>query len=250
MKSSATSSARPTGSDNPGGRADTNAAPTRLRRRPQLSEEVAAHLRHLIMTADFRPGEYIRLDETAERLGVSVTPVREALLTLRGEGMVSVEPHRGYRVSELDRIDVDDLFWLQGEIAVKLALRTAEVITAGQLADLEWCNQKLRTTVAAGDTEAVIDAEFEFHRRHNVIAAGKKLAWFLLSAARYTPTQLYASDPDWGAVAVDSHDRLIAAYRSADRDAVTAQTRRQFIDGAARLAKHLEQTGIWDDNPS
>lgn len=199
------------------------------------------------MTADFRPGTYIRLDETAERLGVSVTPVREALLTLRGEGMVHLEPHRGYRVSDLDRIDVDDLFWLQGEIAVKLALRTAAVITPDQLADLEWCNQKLRAAVAAADTEAVIDAEFEFHRHHNQIAAGKKLAWFLLSAARYTPTQLYATDPDWGEVAVDSHERLITAYRKGDDDAVITQTRRQFVDGAARLTKHLELTGIWDD---
>lgn len=183
MKSSATSSARPSASERPEGRAGGADDRARLRRRPQLSEEVAAHLRHLIMTADFRPGEYIRLDETAERLGVSVTPVREALLTLRGEGMVSLEPHRGYRVSDLDRIDVDDLFWLQGEIAVKLALRTAEVITSEEIADLEWCNQKLRSTVASGDTAAIIDAEFEFHRRHNVIAAGKKLAWFLLGGA-------------------------------------------------------------------
>ncbi len=247
MRSSATSSARPSASERPEGRAGGADDRARLRRRPQLSEEVAAHLRHLIMTADFRPGKYIRLDETAERLGVSVTPVREALLTLRGEGMVSLEPHRGYRVSDLDRIDVDDLFWLQGEIAVKLALRTAEAITPEEIADLEWCNQKLRSTVASGDTAAIIDAEFEFHRRHNVIAAGKKLAWFLLSAARYTPTQLYASDPEWGEVAVDSHDRLIAAYRAGDRDEVIAQTRRQFDDGAERLVKHLEQTGIWND---
>ncbi|MGV9672058.1 GntR family transcriptional regulator [Gordonia sp. NPDC003504] len=245
MNSSATSSARPSDPERPkaaAGRTDRS----RLRRRPQLSEEVAAHLRHLIMTADFRPGEFIRLDETAERLGVSVTPVREALLTLRGEGMVSLEPHRGYRVSDLGRIDVDDLFWLQGEIAVKLALRTAEVITEEQLAELEWCNRTLREAVDAGDTAAVTDAEFEFHRTHNLIAAGKKLAWFLLSATRYTPTQLYASDHEWGEVAVDSHDRLLTAYRSGDHDEIITQTRRQFIDGAARLVKHLEQTGIWN----
>ncbi|WLP90284.1 GntR family transcriptional regulator [Gordonia sp. NB41Y] len=246
MKSSATSSAKPSGSDGSETRAGGTRGQSRLRRRPQLSEEVAAHLRHLIMTADFRPGEFIRLDDTAERLGVSVTPVREALLTLRGEGMVSLEPHRGYMVSELDRIDVDDLFWLQGEIAIKLALRTAEVITTEQLDELAWCNQKLRVAVTAGDSTAVTDAEFEFHRQHNLIAAGKKLAWFLLSATRYTPTQLYASDSEWGAVAVDSHDKLIAAYRAGDRDEVIVQTRRQFTDGAARLVKHLEQTGIWD----
>lgn len=229
------------------GTSDRSAAtPARLRRRSQLPDEVAAHLRHAIMTADLRPGAFIRLDETAEQLGVSVTPVREALLTLRGEGMVTLQPHRGYQVAELDRIDVDDLFWLQGEIAVKLALRTAAVISDEQLGRLQACTDRLRTAVAARDAAAVTDAEFEFHREHNLVASGKKLAWFLLSAARYTPAQLYAADPDWGAVAVDSHERLIQAYRNEDRDEIIIQTRRQFVDGAARLMKHLESSGIWE----
>ncbi|MAU84277.1 GntR family transcriptional regulator [Gordonia sp. Z-3] len=242
MRSSATSSARPTGSEGP-----ARSTSPRLRRRPQLSEEVAAHLREQIMTATLRPGDYVRMDETAERLGVSVTPVREALLTLRGEGMVNLAPHRGYIVAELSRTDVEDLFWLQGEIAVKLALRTADAITPEQIADLEWHNQQLRSALTSGDGSQVASAEFDFHRVHNLIASGGKLAWFLLSATRYTPAQLYATDPEWGEVAVDSHAKLIEAYRSGDRTQVVEQTRRQFVDGAARLTRHLEATGIWDE---
>lgn len=201
------------------------------------------------MTAAIRPGEYIRMDDTAERLGVSVTPVREALLTLRGEGMVNLAPHRGYVVAALSRTDVGDLFWLQGEIAVKLALRTAEAITPAQIADLDEHNERLRSAMKAGEPEAISDAEFEFHRAHNLIASSGKLAWFLLNATRYTPDQLYSGDPGWGEVALDSHTKLIAAYRSGDRDQVIEQTRRQFSDGATRLIDHLERTGIWDDPP-
>lgn len=47
-----------------------------LRRRPQLSDDVAMHVRNLIMSGGVRPGDFIRLDETAAELGVSVTPVR------------------------------------------------------------------------------------------------------------------------------------------------------------------------------
>ncbi|GAB90128.1 putative GntR family transcriptional regulator [Gordonia rhizosphera NBRC 16068] len=207
---------------------------------------MAAHLREQIMTAAIRPGEHIRMDETAEILGVSVTPVREALLTLRGEGMVNLAPHRGYVVADMSRTDVEDLFWLQGEIAVKLALRTADAITAHQLNELESCNERLRASLASGDGAKVADAEFEFHRLHNLIAASGKLSWFLLSATRYTPAQLYATDPEWGEVAIDSHSRLIAAYRAGDRAEIVEQTRRQFTDGASRLMRHLENAGIWD----
>lgn len=221
----------------------------RLQRRPQLSEQVATELRNAIMTAAIRPGEFIRLDETAERLGVSVTPVREALLTLRGEGMVELAPHRGYVVTPLRRVDVADLFWLQAQIAVKLALRTAEVVTADQLEQLTDCNERLRKAIETGNADGVVDAEFDFHRTHNLIADSGKLAWFLLSAARYTPALMYAADPEWGRVALDSHARLIEAYRTGDHDEVVVQTQRQFDDGAARLVRHLETTGIWDDPP-
>ncbi|WP_242424773.1 GntR family transcriptional regulator, partial [Frankia sp. EI5c] len=91
-----------------------------LPRAPQLADEVAAHLRDLIMSGHIWPGEYIRLDEVARELGVSVTPVREALVRLRSEDMVELEPRRGYVVAPLSQQDIRDLFSLQGDIAGEL----------------------------------------------------------------------------------------------------------------------------------
>ena len=112
-------------------------------RREQLSDEVAARLRTDIMTGTLRPGTFIRLDETAAALGVSITPVREALRTLRGEGMVQLEPHRGHVVVPLTRGDIDDIFWLQATIAKELAATAAERITDAQIDELERLNDGL-----------------------------------------------------------------------------------------------------------
>lgn len=218
-----------------------------MRRRPQLSEEVAGLLRNRIMSGAIRPGEFIRMDETAVELEVSVTPVREALLTLRGEGMVNLAPHRGYVVAELSRQDVRDIFWLQGVMAVELAIRIAGTITEAQLDQLTELNEELRAVLATGRASDITTAEFEFHRVHNRITTDGKLAWFLLNATRYTPHELYANDPQWGQVAYDSHVKLIDAYRRGDRDEVVEQTRRQFTDGAQRLMAHLESIGLWAD---
>ncbi|WP_052622181.1 GntR family transcriptional regulator, partial [Mycobacteroides abscessus] len=166
-------------------------ARTREIRRPQLSEEVAGRLRAAIMTGDLRPGEYIRMDETAAQLGVSVTPVREALLTLRGEGMVDAVPHRGYAVAALSRKDVEDIFALQSHLAVELAKAAAARITPEQADALAELNDALRN---ATSPDQVIWAEFEFHRLLNHVADRPKLAWFLLQAVRYTPHQLFAED--------------------------------------------------------
>jgi DNA-binding GntR family transcriptional regulator len=187
------------------------------------------------------------MDETAVELEVSVTPVREALLTLRGEGMVQLAPHRGYVVAELSRQDVRDIFWLQGVMAVELAIRIAAIITPAQLDQLTRLNEELHDVLATGRASDITTAEFEFHRVHNRIATDGKLAWFLLNATRYTPHDLYANDPEWGQVAYDSHVKLIDAYRRGDRDEVVEQTRRQFTDGAQRLMAHLESIGLWAD---
>ncbi|WP_241387245.1 GntR family transcriptional regulator [Rhodococcus sp. CH91] len=236
----------------PGIATDRAAAPRRsegpMRRRPQLSDEVAGHLRASIMSGALRPGDFIRLDETAVELGVSVTPVREALLTLRGEGMVESAPNRGYRVSPLTRGDIDDIFWLQGQIAVELALRAVDRATPADLARLTELNERLRMLVVlpggvTPDVERIADAEFDFHRELNRVADSPKLAWFLNTASRTIPYRLYARDVEWGTLAVRSHTKLIEAIGAQDHCEVISQTLVQFEDAAARLVAHRKKTG-------
>lgn len=147
-------------------------APVRRRstgvvRREQLSDEVAARLRADIMTGALRPDTFIRLDETAVRLGVSITPVREALRTLRGEGMVELEPHRGHRVVPLSRADIEDIFWLQAAIARELAASTARRITTAQIDELAELTTQLATAADTRDPDQIAQCEFAFHRAFN-----------------------------------------------------------------------------------
>jgi len=165
-------------------------------RRPQLADEVATHLRALIMSGRLRPGERVRLEEVAEQLGVSITPVREALLTLRGEDMVELEPRKGYVVAPLSKQDIVDVFTVQGDIAGELAARAAVRLTAEHLAELSTVDRKLARTRKPEDLEPL---EFEFHRTINRLAGARKLSWLLHAATRYTPGRLLSSDPGWRA---------------------------------------------------
>lgn len=220
--------------------------PLRRGRREQLSDEVAGHLRAAIMTGSLRPGTFIRLDETAAELGVSITPVREALRTLRGEGMVRLEPHRGHVVLPLTRTDIEDIFWLQATIAGQLARSATERVTEPQIAELERLNEALADAIEHQGPDEVASAEFAFHRLFNHASGRIKLAWFLLHVARYLPPLLYATDRDWGSEAVASHRELIAALRRRDAETVVRLTTGQFTDGAQRLIVRLEQIGLWD----
>jgi DNA-binding GntR family transcriptional regulator len=215
-------------------------------RREQLSDEVAGHLRAAIMSGTLRPGTFIRLDETAARLGVSITPVREALRTLRGEGMVQLEPHRGHVVAALSRADIADIFWLQGTIAKELAASAAEHISDRDIDELERLNTQLARALEQSDPEVIASAEFAFHRVFNRSTGRIKLAWFLLHVARYLPPLIYATDPAWGTAAVASHTELVAALRRRDVNAVVRLTSDQFTDGARRLTARLDEIGLWD----
>ena len=221
------------------------AAPQRRARREQLSDEVAAHLRYAIMSGSLRPGTYIRLDETAVSLGVSITPVREALRTLRGEGMVQLEPHRGHVVVPLSRADVEDIFWLQGTIAKELAASATTRITDAQIDELDRLNGTLAEAVEEREPELVVQAVFAFHRTLNRTTGRIKLAWFLLHAARNLPPLFYAGDPEWGVRAVANHRELTAALRRRDADTVVRLTEAQVTDGAQRLLARLDEIGLW-----
>jgi DNA-binding GntR family transcriptional regulator len=215
--------------------------------RPQLSDEVAAHLRGLIMSGRIRPGERVRLEEVAEQLGVSITPVREALLTLRGEDMVELEPRRGYLVAPLSKQDILDVFTLQGDIAGELAARAASHITDAQLAELSAIDTRLMRVTRARRVADIEHLEFDFHRAINRLAEARKLSWLLRTATRYTPARLLSSDPGWRATMRTDHEALLAAFAGRDPGVARAVMSRHFADGADRLVKHLDNVGIWRD---
>ncbi|MFI5839238.1 GntR family transcriptional regulator [Catenuloplanes sp. NPDC051500] len=210
--------------------------------RQQLADEIATALRARIMSGELRPGDRIRLEEVASQLGVSITPVREALLHLRGEDMVELEPRKGYVVAPLSRQDIRDVFQLQGDIAGELAARVAARITDGQTAQLTAMNRTLARTRTADSIETL---EFDFHRAVNRIAEARKLSWFLHTATRYTPARFYSSDAGWLAGMREDHEALLAAFAAHDQDAARAAMTRHFTDGADRLVKHLDGLGIW-----
>src|SRR5437660_9800100 len=78
--------------------------------RTQLPEEVAGYVRDLIISGEARPGEFLRIERIADALGVSQTPVREGLLSLKSEGLVDLLPRRGFIVAPITPQDITDLF--------------------------------------------------------------------------------------------------------------------------------------------
>ena len=100
---------------------------------PTSAIRVHDALRAAILEGEIAPGARLRAEALAERFGTSRTPVREALLMLEREGLVSVEPHRGAIVRSFDAADLLDLYEVRALIEPHAAARAATRIDAEQL---------------------------------------------------------------------------------------------------------------------
>ena len=221
-------------------------AATQLTQRPQLSEEVADHVRTRIMSGQVRPGDFVRLDETAASLGVSVTPVREALLTLRGEGLVDLVPRRGYLVSPMSRRDIEDIFWLQTVLAKRIVDRTVENFDDDVADEIAMHIEGFAAADRVGDAEGIIRSQFGIHRAINLASRSDKLSRFLSNAGRYLPYGLYAEDPDWRAAALADNRRMLEALRTGDVATAHSVVDEEYGKGARLLILHLSRAGVWD----
>jgi DNA-binding GntR family transcriptional regulator len=95
-----------------------------------LVERAYNHLQAMLMGLEIAPGERIAIDKIARQLGISQTPVREALSQLEAEKLVSKMPNVGYRASpQMSRDEVRDLYTLRQLIEPYAAARAAELMT-------------------------------------------------------------------------------------------------------------------------
>src|SRR5690606_37751323 len=98
-----------------------------------LYENVAEQLRQRIASKALKPGD--RIDEQAltKELGISRTPLREALKVLQGEGLVTLIPHRGCFVAELNEQDLDDIYEIVAMLESRCAAAVARSATAADI---------------------------------------------------------------------------------------------------------------------
>lgn len=132
--------------------------------RSLLRDDVFRRLRDAIVDGTFQPGEQLKDGEIAQWLGVSRTPVREALLRLGASGLVISLPGRSTTVSVIDATAVRDA---RDVIAAMHALAVREM--AGRLSDAEIdemraANRQFAQAVAAGDIGAALEADEALHR--------------------------------------------------------------------------------------
>ncbi|MBX7555317.1 GntR family transcriptional regulator [Streptomyces sp. NPDC004232] len=131
---------------------------------PRTAEAAAlVELREAIVRGDLAPGAPIRQSAAAEQLGLSVIPVREALKTLAGEGIVTYVPQRGYTVTELSPDSVSGIFRVRELLEAEAEQCAAARLREQDVAAMRTALVEQAAAVDAADALAVIGANRRFH---------------------------------------------------------------------------------------
>jgi len=211
--------------------------------RTQLAEDVARIVRKRIFDGTYAAGTYVRLDQLAADLGVSVTPVREALFELKAEGLLAQLPHRGFVVLPVTGRDLTDVSDVQAYIGGELAARAAANISDDQLRELQQIQSDLEDAYAADDERAV-RLNHEFHRAINVAADSPKLAQLMSQITRYAPESVFPIIAGWPEKSNKHHRRLLAALEKRDESLARTAMSEHLAAGAKPLIKHLTERGV------
>jgi DNA-binding GntR family transcriptional regulator len=212
--------------------------------RTQLSDDVARLIRTRIFDGSYAAGSYIRLDQLAAELGISVTPVREALFALRAEGLIAQQPHRGFVVLPVTGRDVADVANVQGYVGGELAARAAVNITDDQLRELKQIQAELEEAYAGADNERTVRLNHEFHRAINVAADSPKLAQLMSQITRYAPESVFPTIEGWPEQSMRDHRRILSALKKHDDELARAAMSQHLAAGAVPLIEHLTARGV------
>jgi len=207
----------------------------------------ASELRDRILTGRLRPGSRLDLDEITREFGTSRTPVREALLELSYEGLVSVTPRSGITVLGITPEDALDNFAVLATLAGKAAEWATTRITEPERDELH------QLALAVVNADDVVAANWKFHRALNLASGSPRLLTYLRQAVRAVPTSYFALFPEQVRKSRADHAVLLDAIDRGDARSARALTESHVLDAGAALgdwlrtrtsALELDTTGI------
>jgi len=198
-------------------------------RRLNVSATVTAAVRAMIVDGRLAPGERINEVRLSQALGVSRTPLREALSRLAAEGALSSTPAIGYSVRPLTVEEFEQLYAIRPLLDPE-ALRLAGLPSAAAVTRLEALNRRF---AAAGDAETAISLDDEWHMALIAACPNRVLLDLienLMLRTRRYEVALLREQPN-RLRATGDHDRILAALRAGDLPAACAALKANMQSG-------------------
>lgn len=210
----------------------------------RLSPQIAVWIRDQIIAGRFEPHRKLKPEHLAELCGASATPVREALMSLHGEGLVSFAPGRGFAVTPLTRQDIEDLLSAHAHFAAVLAHRATAALSDEDVERLRGIQTGIVEAAAVRDYGQLDRLDDEFHRIINHSAGSNRLKWLYGLTMRFIPHRLFSDIEGFTEAAVEDHVVVIKGLVNRNPEAAAAAMRAHWLNVATMLIRHMKARGV------
>ncbi|WP_026766295.1 GntR family transcriptional regulator [Selenomonas ruminantium] len=217
-------------------------APIKLDSYQPLREVVCESLREAIRSGVLKPGERIMEIQLAEELGVSRTPVREAIRKLELEGYVVMMPRRGTYVASMSIRDINEIFEIRTALESLSNGLAADHITDDELEHLQRLLVIIGGYIKEGNIEKIVETDIEFHDLLYHAARNERLVG-IISNLRDQLTRfrtLSMSYPGRLEETLEEHRLIVDAIASGDRKAASRAAERHMENSEKTLLKAME----------
>ncbi len=206
------------------------------------SAAAAELIRQAIVEGRVVPGQRLKEEELAHELGISRTPIREALHLLQAEGLVETAPNRGATVRTYDLADLEDMYELRAMLEGQAAQRAADNATPIQLDELRSSCDRFELLLGGGDLHGLVRENTVFHETILTAAGSERLTGMVhqvvvmplvyKSYIWYSPAQVAAS--------YHYHRQLTRALECRDTQRAGLIMREHVYEARDVLVQHIE----------
>ena len=209
---------------------------TKFNNRP-LYEDVADRLREQIFAKQLSPGSWLDEQSLADSIGISRTPMREAIKVLASEGLVTIKMRRGAYVTEIARNDLEQIFTilslLEGEAAKQTAIKASEE----ELNQLDYLHHRLEKAAADRDIEQFFEINGKFHELIQEIAGNRWMNGVIADLRKVLKLHRRDSLTSTGRLqnSLLEHREILKAILKRDQSAAEAVMRKHMERGLEAL---------------
>ena len=210
--------------------------------RPSLHEELVGRLQDMIVDGTLAAGEKVPERELCEALGVSRTPMREALKVLAAEGLLTLEPNRGARVRAVTIEELEEAFPLMGAFEALAGELACRHVTASQLRRVREAHARMLERYAARDRDGYFRHNQRIHELIMEASGNATLREMYRSlAARVRRARYVAnmSEARWAA-AVAEHEAMLEALEARDGERLAGILKAHLASKFATVREWLE----------
>jgi len=211
-----------------------------------LREVIFTTLREAIIMGELKPGERLMEVQLAEKMGVSRTPVREAIRKLELEGFVEMIPRKGAHVAKLTAKDIMDVLEVRASLDALAASLAAERITEDELKELKHIKTQLENYVQKDNLQNIVKKDIEFHDVIYHASKNDKLIQIVnnLREQVYRFRVIYLKDLGSSKEVIREHEEIFEAIRLRDRELAAEVARKHIRNQEQMIVSFIERNDI------